>query len=586
MSVLYITTKDRLCPRSDVALNPMLQYGVPCDWLGLPILPVYLLLSAQFEIPQGVRIGLGRLDYFDGLTYAVAGVNNSEQLFPKFVTDHFTEVVQLKQGHSRVLKAGLTFSCPIEVPSELRTELQSRLSAVRSLGVAEAGISGRVELRVDWQKNYYRPQKPVKLQPELQYKRLRYAIRTVTPLCASLPYESGNKAERYISGELIRNWLKERLGERFADFAGQGVFHCANAYPSCCGSRGLPPLLCIAQRKMNRRVLLYRPAKDSETYDTEITTKLSGFLLDPTAASMKCFGTKMRTVFPVSVSKDEPFGVEAQRGAIREGTVYRGFFEGTDEQIRLLAALIAENPECFLGFYTKEGYGEAVILAENVEAAEEPGEQLYRTFDLVFASDAIVYSDRGVSVCDCDSILKGLEQRGGLTGRLRITEQVIVSKTVIPLDGDFKLKNASVRAVSAGSMLRLESIDGQPVDVSALNGAFLGDRNGEGFGELQVFPASDRVLRYVEEAEADEVETLLRPNTTELQYGARFVRQIMDEILRYRVSLMALNDAAQESPVPEEDLEVLFLGMRRKYNDECDIETMKQWYREAVKLHA
>ena len=582
MSVLYITTTDRVCPHSKIAQNPMLQSGVPCDWLGFPILPVYALLSAQFEIPQGVRIGFGRLDHFDGLSYAAAGVNNSEYLFPKFVTEHFTEVVSLKHGRSRVLKAGLTFSCPIHVPPALRAEFQALLSSVTRLGAAAEEIGGRVEIRADWQKNFYRPQETVRLQPELQYKRLNYAIRTVTPLCACLPYDGGSKTERYISGDLLQCWLKERLGDGYAAFAGSGSFRCANAYPSCRGSRGLPPPSCLAQRKVNRRVLLYKPAKDSEKFNTEITVKMNRFLLDPTAASPVCFDTKQRTVFPVTASDSDPCGTGSRRGAIREGTVFRGFFEGTDAQIRKIASLLADDPEAFFGFYTAEGYGEAVIYAESAEAEEAPVERLFRSFDLMFVSDTVLYNDRGVSVCDSESILKEFERISGLHGQLRIVNISVAAKTIIPIENDFNLKNAAVQAIGAGSMLRLESADTRPADVSSLDGAFIGDRNGKGCGELRIFPACDRALRYMEEAEPDEFETLLRPNAAELQHGARFVREIMDRILQYRVSLMALNDAAQDEPVPDGDLEILFAGMRRKYNEECDIETMKQWYREAV----
>ena len=586
MSVLYITTTGRLCPMPEVSFHPMQQYSVPCDWLGFPILPVYELLSEQFKIPQGVRIGFGRLANYDGLSYAVSGVNNSEQLFPKFVTERFTEVVALKQGHSRVLKEGLTFSCPIYVPSDLRQEFQTRLSAVTRLGIVTDGIGGKVEIRVDWQKNFCKPHKPIKLQPELRYTRLNYAIRTVMPLCACLPYDSGSKSERYISGELIRDWLKIRLGDGYAAFAEKGAFRCANAYPSCGGSRALPPPACITQRKANRRVMLYKLAKGSEKDNTEISVKLNSFVYDPTAASPKCFGAKQRTIFPFTASYADPCGTETRRGALREGTVYRGFFEGTDEQIRQIAALIADDPECTLGFYTDEGFGEAVILTENADAEEMPVEQLYRSFDLIFVSDAVLYNDHGVSVCDGESILREVERASGLHGQLRIDGKSINTKTVIPVGRDFRLKNAAVRAISAGSILRLESTGGLPVDVSALNGAFIGDLNAEGYGELRVFPASDRTIRYMEEAEADEFETLLRPNATELQNGARFVREIMDEILHYRVSLMALNDAAQDAPVPDEDLEVLFGSMRRKYNEECDIDTMTQWYREAVNPRA
>lgn len=572
MSVLYFRTLGRVCPELASDVNPSLRYDIPCDTLGFPFLPLYELLSRVPGFPEGVRIGFGRLPDYEGLAWAVTGINRNEQLFPKFVLGRFTELLGQESEKYRVLRAGLTFRCRIEAPEALHSRLDEWLAGITRFGLQNGEVSGEVAISVHWQEKVFPSAEIPLLLPELSYRRLHYALSLTVPLIPCLPEKENRIDQKHVSGALVLDSLKARLGEEWDAFAAEGVPLCANAFPSSKGQRGFPSPRCMVQRKLDKQTLQYMMALGPKEVGNEITEGLNRYLKDTQPVIQETFDPEQCAAAPAGTACT----------AIREGQVFRGFVEGTDAQIRRLVSLIGENPCFSFGFFTREGYGEAVLQVDQVETDDAPRERLMKEFDLELISNGIFFNDDGLNESSCEAFLQEMERVFPAFSRLKVVDSYLFTGIIYSVGPDGDLRDGVLRVITGGSTFRLATRDGQPMDVSEFDGAFIGDRNEEGFGELRVLPVDSRIIRYARTVPQDDFLTGFQLTSRQLQHASRFIREVMDEILRYRISLLALNDRLHGEKASDEVLEALFQSMREKYDGDLDFQVMKQWYMEAA----
>ena len=570
--VLYFKTLGRVCPGIVSEVNTNLCYDIPFDSLGFPILPLYKLLSSLPGFPEGIRIGFGKLPDYEGLTWAAAGISRNEQLFPKFVLGRFTEILDRGTEKYRVLRAGQIFRCRIEAPEELRSRVDKWLAGISHFGIQNEDVTGKVEMWVCWNEKAVQPvDKPI-FHPELRYHRLHYALSLSVPLISFLPNRKNRMAQECVPGALVLESLKERFGSEWDAFACEGAPICANAYPSAGGRRGFPSPKCMVQPKLNKQILYYKLGLDPDQEIEEITVGMSRFITELQPAVQEVFEAEKRTVTVMGEN----------RMALREGQVFRGFVEGTDSQIRRLAELIGDDPCFFLGFGTQEGFGEALLRVECLEPEETPCEHLMKEFDLELVSNGVFFTDEGMNDSSFTSFWQELERDFPVFLNLKVADSFFLTDQVYPVGTDGNLRDGVLRVLSSGSTFRLTSKDGRPVDVSEFDGAFIGDRNEEGYGELRVHPVSPRVIRYVQSVPQDMSSTNPKMSSSQLQHASRFIREVMDEMLRYRIGLVALNDRQQGEMASDAVLEPIFQHMKEKYDEDLDFSVMKQWYLEAA----
>lgn len=580
MSVLIFRTLGRVCLENNSQTSTNLKYDIPCDHLGFPYIPGYELLSRYFNIPSGVEIGFARLEDYDGLATAAIDIGNNKSLFPQLVLNLFTEIIENETGKNRVLRQGLTFVCRISSPLELRQEINKQLEGITHIGAIGTDVSGEIEIYAEWNEDNYTQPTGIKLNPNVRYKRLNYSLDLMSPLCAYLPYNNGAKSDSKISGYVVYQWLRDRLGDEWRKFVAEGMPKCSNAYICVDGKRCLSSPSCMFQRKNNKNIVEYRLANIGEQYN-EICKKIIKYIPEPTANEIQYTDVEQKIIYPCTAEKEDLCGQKRRRTAMRDGQVFKGFFEGTDEQIRRIYSLISSNPIAFLGFYTDEGYGETVINVQNLEIDENKAEQAVRCFDVMLASDAVLFNDAGLNESSRNAFEQTVIGAFGSSYKLNVIDCYMNQGVTFPIDRNYCMSDSVLKIISAGSILRMESADGQPVDISKLNGSFIGYGNEKGYGELKVLPASDTVIRYAQSVRADEFYKSRRLSDRQLLRYAEFIRNVQDETMRHKVYMLALNDIKQNESVSDEDLDMLFQVMKRKYNRDIEIATMKRWYCEA-----
>lgn len=580
MSVLIFRTLGRVCLENNSQTSTNLKYDIPCDHLGFPYIPIYEFLSRSFNIPSGVEIGFARLEDYDGLATAAIDIGNNKSLFPQLVLNLFTEIIENETGKNRVLRQGLTFVCRISSPVKFRQNIDKELAEITHIGAIGTEVSGEVEICAEWNENNYTQPSGIKLNPNVKYKRLNYSLDLMSPLCAYTPYNNGVKSDSKISGYVVYQWLRDRLGDEWREFVAEGFPKCSNAYICVDGKRCLSSPSCMFQRKNNKNIVEYRLANIGEQYN-EICKKIIKYIPEPTANEIQYTDIEQKIIYPCTAEEEDLCGQKRRRAAIREGQVFKGFFEGTDAQIRRIYSLILSNPIATLGFYTVEGYGEVVINVQNLEIDENKTEQAVRCFDVMLASDAVLFNDAGLNESNRKIFEQAVIGVSGFSCGLNVVDCYMSQGVTFPIDRNYCMSDSVLKIISAGSILRIESADGQPVDISKLNGSFIGYGNEKGYGELKVFPASETEIRCAQSVHADEFYKNRHLSDRQLLRYAEFIRNVQEEMMRHKVYMLALNDIKQNESVSDEDLDMLFQVMKRKYNRDIEIATMKRWYCEA-----
>mgnify|MGYP003318171069 CR=1 FL=1 len=587
MSVLHLKTRSEVCLPFPPGSDPDLRYDIPRDCLGFPFLPFSALPDSLNPFPELPRPGFGLLKDLDALVFAVEGIALSRQVFPRFVSDRFTAIRTVRGCPCRVLKAGLEFVCSVDVADADFPEVERRLSALTHVGVRDGSVAGEVELSLSQGE---RPRTAARLplpRTEPRYRRLHYSVRLRTPLCSYRPYDRLEKGRDFISGTVMRNWIRERLGARFGEFASGGGLRCANAYLSIEGRRSFPPVCGMAQRRDEKSVVEYRLSPDFETATARpaMTKPLRDNVGDLSSTVFACDRPKMKIAYLGRQENPELSGWGNRRLMLREHQLFRGYFEGKDSQIRILAGLLASDGVAHLGDYTDEGFGECVIRTESFETDDGKPASYLGEFDVVLLSDAIFYNRFGCSDASREAFQDAVEKALGAHGRLSYVSGSASPRVHADVDPKTGAQSTRIRVVHAGSALRLRVCDGNPVDVSALNGGFLGDRNREGFGEVLVLPARDNRCRYVRTAERERTVSQGELSNSQVLRAATFAAGVTGDLMRYGVSLLAANDAKDGGEIDDGILRAVLDGIKSRYDESVGFETMKGWYREALAAH-
>ncbi len=588
MLVLRLETLDRMCLGIGGNEHGSLKYNVPCDILGLPYLPLYALLQNRMEFPEGLRLGLGRPEYYEGLIAGTRILRGYEEFSPQLVLDCFTEICSSSRGEKcRVLKKGLRFFARLDLEETQLDSFRDALEAVTTLGYTDANIPGRVSITV----LHTSPEKTQKVltAPELlpgkQYSRLIYQIQTVSPLSVSSPFDAGSKCRNYLPGEVMMDFIRDHIGDSYDGDFESGSLRVSNAYPVAEDKRGIPAPSCMVLHKLNKAAMEYQLAtRPADLEFNAITTMNGQFVARPTEKTVLRFSPEEVKIFPQQPGTGLA-GKDAECSAIAEGQVFQGFINGSDRQIRALVRMFAQHPVLSLGDFTTEGYGEVLFRFLRLQETTEAPEQLAKEFDVFCVAPVVLYDDRGMVRYDAESLKQAVEKRLDAVGRLELRGGYMQSDICYRVDRCLQKDTAQVLGIQMGSAIRLHTRDGNPVNIAPMNHGFLGDRRRVGYGEVIVIPAYEDYQRSCKEVEPEFYSLSVPGSIREIQNVAQFIQEVLRSILKMKITMLALSDRRDHPIDPAESMEIL-KTMRDRYASTVSDEELLKLYREVLERDA
>ena len=559
---------------NDIKLSEGFRYDIPVDQMGIPHIPLARLLPSSFILGRQVSFAFPE-GYPDCVRQAEKLVQRWHDIVP-LITACFTDRKLLPETGEwvRYLRAGQDFYASVET-GEDNENLKRALQTVRQIGIRMEGISGEVECSLcdDVQDKAW-----WELPSDgMTHDRLEYSAMPITPLCIHAPYEDGPSTITYLPGMFFRNALERLADDDMKIRLGRMSF--SNAYISDGHTRLLPLPLCMSLVKLDKKQLHYRlsPGKDPDRVEQDVGVG------DAYARSFE----DRKTVY----TKPERERIASQDGrivdALSAGQMFRGVVRGTDADLRALFEFLKAHQHMFVGDFTREGFGDVYIDVDRPAETRITAEHLARRFDVSCLSHTLILDRRGMQDTSAEGFLEEVERVLNVHGRLRIVDRYMGVYMDYSQDPRRKQDGMVSRCLAKGSVMRLETLDGQPLDISPLLHAFIGERTRDGYGEIMACPALDCYYRAAEQKAPEKYGFASPMDFRSTNISMNLIRNVLERILKKRIRSLAVVDQRDaqrnetgESLIPLE----LLRDIRDRFDPNISDEKLTQWYLEGLEV--
>ncbi len=575
MLYLEIKTIGEVAFSNDMFLEEGYRYDIPFDNLMLPYIPIAQILRREGLIGENVKIGFAHPNGYRGLCMMASELLQASPNLAGFIKAYFTKDRTLahEQGRIRSLQAGMHFYAVIGMPEESIPEVKRQVEGLRRIGVITEEITGEVELSLVEPENP--PMREKELSPLAKYVSLDFSATLVTPTCFHAPFEQGDKTYLYIPGDRIKETLRanlQGLSDEDAD-----TLRCSNAYIGKNGRRLIPVPICASVVKLDKNQMRYRlaPGKDPSIVeqDVELTN---------------CFTLEFENHL-MSYTSPETEHIISGNGetydALTTGQTFHGRIYGSDALIRKVVDLLEKTPSAFIGELTEEGYGEVSLWLNRVSEAEIPAEALASMFDVSCVSDVLLLNEEGMPTTRPEDLLKEIEYILKCPGELVLEGRYTEIYKDYSKNLQWGTEGPVVRCLAKGSVLRIRTKNGEPVDLFPLQNCFVGERNEEGYGELTAFPARGQYYRLAKSETPVRYEYRELLTLREIELGAEFAEAVITSVLKSRVEALAATDqeeyrkgVSMEQLLPRE----LMIGMKSYFCPSLSERKLIRWYQDKL----
>ncbi|MBQ9005499.1 MAG: hypothetical protein IJ092_03900 [Atopobiaceae bacterium] len=572
MTEIRIRLIGNVAFENDMKLSEDFRYDVPVDQMGIPYIPIAKLLPAP--IVQGRRVGFAFPEgYVDFARYMEELVRTHHDIVPQVSACFTEEKVFPGTGEwMRYLKAGQDFYATVEVGEDW-DGLARGLESVKHIGVRMEGISGEVECRlVRGERNATRWEQPTK---GLAFDRVEYSVMPITPMCIHAPYEDGPSTITYVPGMVFRDALEKLADDDMKARLRRMVF--SNAYIGDESARLLPLPLCMSVVKLDKKQLRYRLSSGKDPNRVEQDVGVG----DAYAKSFE----NMLTVY----TKPEIERIASQEDgmvdALSRGQMFRGMIYGSDDDLKAVFSFLKAHQQLTMGSLTQEGFGYVRISVDRLAEAEVREERLARSFDVSCLAHTLILNRLGMQDTTEEGFLGEIERVLNAPGRLRVVGRYLDVYMDYSQNLRWGKDGAVCRCLAKGSVMRLETCDGQPIDISPLLHAFIGERTRDGYGEIMAYPALDCYYRAAEQRSPEKyrLEYPLSLRTTAVLTD--LVSRVLELMLQRKIKSLGVLDQgdAQIEAEKEEFMPLELMQAIRDRNDPyISDEKLVQWYREGM----
>lgn len=329
--------------------------------------------------------------------------------------------------------------------------------------------------------------------------RLAYTITLNAPmLCKSA---EGNQArtQDYIEGGKLLGLIAGAMGmETFKSMSTDELF-ISNAYITCEGKR-CTPLAASLQREKDQK---FDEEGQMEVYDLlsgeipvkQLTSIHAGYMSKD--GYVKNVDTEIqyhhrrpedKSIGRVSGKDDSSF---YQLESMRKNQQFTGYILADKDNAWKICKALGTLTDIRMGYARNAEYGE-VTLEVCVEAPESREKKIVHDFVLKLNAPAILYNAGGMFSADMDVLKEYLEEELHVPD-LEISQAFLKYEPVGGFNVTWKRRKPAALTIGRGSVFKVSSEQG--VDISGLDGAFIGERVSEGYGELEVLAEiSERTL--------------------------------------------------------------------------------------------
>lgn len=565
---LEICTKSRVTFKQRYKSGSSWNYDVSCDAFGLPQISLVDELRERCGLSEEITIGFARPAGYIGIVLAVNEIDygelSSKVLSRRFIEEDADSATGLRV---RALRPGIVLEANMEIPPDLVDETREKLEASSRLGADLGGGEGIVSFSLKEDDLDHRDKEGVLCDSHAEYGSLDYSLLLISDACFERRYAEDERSYLYVPGAYVRQLFLKKFPEN-AEEVNRLVF--SNAYINIRGERFLPVPDCVAVIKQDKTQLRYRLSAGKDPRITEQDLGIAGRYCDNVEAP------ELRYTKPLTERVVMSGGLV--NDALCSGQVFSGGIHGDDRTLRMIARKMSGLNREFIGDHTEDGFGECVFRLEKAHVKQSQTSGLFNRFDVRCVSPLFIMNEVGLSSLDSSDIVKELERVLEVEDMLEI--EGLYTKDSIDYGAlAYECETRGVvRTFSKGSVLRIRVKDEKLIDISPIVHCFIGERVRDGYGEIMAYPAIDNYYRRAVSVvpEFFDVNMNLVPDL--IYRKASVQRQVLEDIVEDRVSVLADIDKGNES-VCEPPLDVLSF-IRDSFVPTLSLETLVDWYKE------
>lgn len=557
---IRIELKSDTCFGSGEIYNSFIDSDVCYDEYGLPYLPAKRLKGCLRECAKelcdwGEKISLeeifgkaggqssrlmisnGKLENYEEYRAAIQKEKNRMLVHPQRVLDLFSYTrtqtrIDEKTGAAkdtslrvtRVLKRGLVFLADIEIEEYYVQDLEKCCKVLRHMGLNRT--RGMGEVKVSLEKNIQNPDDTVGQEEkntaegkENKCEKLEYRLYLKSPLLCKSIAGGQTKTADYIEGAKILGLVAQCAGKEFLNLMDKGELICSNAYIAHKKEnqeyvRCLPVWESLGKVKGAEEQGRERAAKQKKEKKERIQSVGNKYWYPSDNANelyLRSVETNVR--YHHSRPDDKGAGHVLEEGddsqlyqieSIGQGQSFVGFLLGEQEQIQEIYQYFKNKDTFRMGYNRSAEYGEVKIMDLKQQTKQAKTPCMETRFLIKCNAPVLLYDHNGMYSTDVKDMIAKIEEILGISGAIHVEKTFLKFVELGGYNVTWDTKKPTLLAFEKGSTI-LCSTD-SPVDISRLDGCFIGERVQEGYGEMSAVPVPKSYewnLKETEEIEED-----------------------------------------------------------------------------------
>ena len=467
--------------------------------------------------PCALNIGNGRLANYSATANEIAGAHRTEVMEAYTSIRSRTKMEDKKAAPgtlrtARVLNKGQVYEFPVALADEAKTValLENCVKSLRSMGLNRS--RGLGEIKCELVESNKQDKMTFEICDYGSEKAISYIIQTLEPVISADRNGKPFSSESYIFGSAILGAFASRYikayrltqdtahtDENFRQIFLEGKVKFTSAMPTSEGKTYFPAPMTLKTNKAKDRLSDESDGISDEDDDKNpICKRLVGFIsiIDN---KVKCFNPEKTTFIHHSRPADKGKGhayesaTEQDTGemysyeALSDGQTFAGSIIGSESHLKLLASLYADSNTIRIGRSRTAQYGKATISsAQNAlhgQSAEHTKPNSYKLkngdkFRLVTVTPLILEDENGINTTNIE------EARKALGDDFEIKSYTCAETTVAGYNAKWLLPRGHDRAFAEGSVIVFE-YKGAGTTLAV---DFIGNRTGEGFGQIKIEP--------------------------------------------------------------------------------------------------
>ena len=174
-----------------------------------------------------------------------------------------------------------------------------------------------------------------------------------------------------------------------------------------------------------------------------------------------------------------------QLESIRKGQQFAGFILADEEQAKIVVKALSKAKKSRMGYSRNAEYGNVEVVVTHVEKIENKTAAMSNSFVVKLNSAVILYNEFGSPCADVECLKIYLAKALGIDAKeMSVGKAFLNYETVGGFNVTWNRRKPIFTVLGKGTVCSFNT--SKEVDISKLEGLFVGERVAEGYGEIEI----------------------------------------------------------------------------------------------------